>query len=198
MNTKRVALFGGGAVAVIAAGLIYSLGIYPPSSARDGQGAIGERQVYRADQPKDATVTPGVAPVAEQANANLIRKGQIFELQNGVITQMSNGAFAIQLKSGEMLPLNNAQFSHLTSAQLAAMNSNALSANLQRNQIMQLTADKFLFQLNGNQFVAQLRDGMYLQLNSGSFVELKNGAFAQLNGQLMQMTSNQLQSMMKQ
>lgn len=197
MNTKRLALFGGAAV-VIAGGLIYSLGIYPPTSARDGQGAIGERQVYRADQPKDATVTPGAAPVAEQANANLMTKGQIFQLQNGQIMQMSNGAFALQLKSGELLPLNNAQFTQLTSAQLAALSSNALSANLQRNQIMQLSADKFLFQLNGNRFVAQLRDGMFLQLNSGQFVQLRNGAFAEMNGQLMQMSSNQLQSMMKQ
>ena len=66
MNIRRLALFAGAAV-VIAGGLVYTLGIYPPASGRAGQGAIGERQVYRAQQPKDATVTPGTAPVAMQA-----------------------------------------------------------------------------------------------------------------------------------
>ena len=67
MNTKKLALFAG-AVVVVAGGLIYALGIYPPASLRGGEGAIGKRDVYRAEQPADATVTPSAAPVATQVN----------------------------------------------------------------------------------------------------------------------------------
>ena len=68
MNTKKLALCAG-AVVVVAGGLIYSLGIYPPASMRGGEGAIGKRDVYRAEQPADASVNPGAAPVAMQATA---------------------------------------------------------------------------------------------------------------------------------
>ena len=62
MKTK-LSLFGGAAV-VVAGALIYCLGIYPPASKRDTQGAIGQRDVYRDPQAHDAAVTPGSAPVA--------------------------------------------------------------------------------------------------------------------------------------
>lgn len=62
MNKKFV-LFAAGAV-VVAGGLVYILGVYPPASTRDAQGAIGQRQVYRDPQAHDAAVTPGSAPVA--------------------------------------------------------------------------------------------------------------------------------------
>lgn len=189
MNTKRLAIFGGAAL-VVAGALVYSLGIYPPASGRNGQGAIGERQVYRAEQPKDASVTPGTAPVALQASAEQMKKGQIFELKNGQIVQLSNGGFALQFRNGSLLPLNNAQFSHLNNALL----TNALSSELRPNQMMQVSADQFVFQLKGDRFVAQLKDGMYLALANGNFVRLQNGAFSQMNGQLMQLTQSQLQS----
>jgi len=60
---KKLVLFSAGAV-VIACGLIYVLGVYPPASTRDAQGAIGQREVYRDPQAHDAAVTPGSAPVA--------------------------------------------------------------------------------------------------------------------------------------
>jgi len=84
MNSKKLLLFVGSAV-VITGGLIYSLGIFPPSARRDGLGAIGERKVYRAEQPADAAVTPGVAPVALQATVDAMKNHQLPELQNGMI-----------------------------------------------------------------------------------------------------------------
>ena len=99
MNAKKLALFGGAAV-VLAGGLIYSLGIYPPGSGRDGQGAIGERKVYRAEQPADASVTPGAAPVAMAATAESMKNHQVPELQNGQIFQMSNGQM-VQMMNGK-------------------------------------------------------------------------------------------------
>lgn len=192
MNIKKLALFAG-ATLVIAGALVYTLGIYPPASGRAGQGAIGERQVYRAEQPKDASVTPGTAPVAMQATAEQMKKGQIFELKNGQIVQLSNGGFALQLKNGDLRLLNNAQFAHLNNAQYAHLN-NALSAGLQPNQIMQVSADQFVFQFKADRFIAQMKDGMYLQLNSGLFVQLQNGVFSQVNGKLMELNHDQMQA----
>src|SRR5262249_3093718 len=59
---KKFVVFTAGAV-VIAGALVYLLGVYPPASTRDAQGAIGQRAVYR-DASRDASVTPGAAPVA--------------------------------------------------------------------------------------------------------------------------------------
>ena len=82
MNTKKLALFAG-AVIVVAGGLIYTLGIYPPASMRGGEGAIGKRDVYRAEQPADASVNPGAAPVAMQATVDQMKNHKLPELQNG-------------------------------------------------------------------------------------------------------------------
>jgi hypothetical protein len=194
MNTKKLVLFGGAAV-IVAAVLVYSLGIYPPSSARNGQGAIGQRQVYRADQPADASVSPGAAPVAMEAQASQLKKGQIVQLQNGQFMQLSNGGFALRLNNGNLLALNNAQFARLTSAQFARLND-GLTANLQAGQIMKVSADQFVFQMNGDRFVGQLTDGMFLKLNSGLYVGLTSGGFALRDGMLMQLTANQLQANM--
>ena len=54
---KKFVLFSAGAV-VVAGALIYVLGVYPPTSTRDAQGAIGQREVYRDPQARDAAVTP--------------------------------------------------------------------------------------------------------------------------------------------
>ena len=72
MKTK-LALFGAGAV-VVAGALIYCLGIYPPASKRDTQGAIGQRDVYRDAQAHDASVTPGSAPVAASTQSPAAQK----------------------------------------------------------------------------------------------------------------------------
>jgi hypothetical protein len=192
MNTKKLAIFAGAAV-IVAAGLIYSLGIYPAASTRDGQGAIGQRQVYRADQPADASVDPGAAPVAMQADASLLKKGQIVQLQNGQLLQLSNGDFVIKMANGNLFQLSNAQFARLNSAQFARM-SDGLAAHMQNNQMMKVSPDQFVLQLNGNYFVTHLADGKFLQLNSGMYVALTNNGFAQRNGQLLQLTPNQLEA----
>ena len=133
MNAKKLALFGGSAV-VLAGGLIYSLGIYPPGSGRDGQGAIGERKVYRADQPADASVTPGAAPVAMAATAEAMKNQQIPELQNGQIFQMSNGQIVqmmngkfMQLRDGMTFQLMNGGMLQLQSGKLYQMRDGQMS-----------------------------------------------------------------------
>src|SRR6516225_4069482 len=111
MNAKRLVLFGSVAV-IVAGGLIYSLGIYPPASSRDGQGAIGERQVYRAEQPADASVTPGAAPVALTANVAQLKNSRISELKNGQLVQMNgqmyqaNGGQLVALVTGQVYQVN--------------------------------------------------------------------------------------------
>jgi hypothetical protein len=62
MNRKKLMLFGGAAI-VLAGALVFELRIFPPGLGRLGQGAIGQRDVYRAPQAADGSVTPGAAPV---------------------------------------------------------------------------------------------------------------------------------------
>jgi hypothetical protein len=192
MDIRKLALFAGGAV-IVAGGLIYALGIYPPASWRNAHGAIGQRDVYHAEQPADATVTPDDAPVAMQAEANLLKKGQIVQLQNGQLLQLRNGDFMIRMANGNLLQLSNAQFNRLSSTQFARMNE-GMSAHMQDNQMMKVSPDQFVLQMNGNYFVTHLAEGKFLQLNSGMYVALTSNGFAQRNGQLLQLTPNQLQS----
>src|ERR1700722_14782602 len=108
MNTKKLALFAGAAV-IVAAGLIYCLGIYPAASTRDGQGANGQRQVYRADQPADAAVDPGAAPVAvgasaQQMNGHKLQNGQVNQLNDGQLVQLMSGQM-YQVSGGKMVQL---------------------------------------------------------------------------------------------
>jgi hypothetical protein len=72
MSTKKTVLFAGTA-ALVAGCLVYSLRTYPPAASRDAQGAIGQRQIYRADQAKDASVTPGEATVPAQTDLQQAR-----------------------------------------------------------------------------------------------------------------------------
>ena len=192
MNIRKLALFAGGAV-IVAGGVIYSLGIYPPASWRNAHGAIGQRDVYHAEQPVDASVTPDSAPVAMQADASQLKKGEVVQLQNGQLLRMSNGDFAIRMMNGNLLQLSHAQFSRLSSDQFARMNE-GMSAHMQDNQMMKVSPDQFVLRMNGNYFVAHMEDGKFLQLNSGMYVALTSNGFAQRNGQLMQLTPNQLAS----
>ena len=100
MNTKRLALFVGAAL-VAAVALVYLIWLYPPGSSRSGQGAIGNRNVYRAEQPADASVTSGAAPVVVQATLEKIKNHQIPELQNGQMFTLSNG-YAYSLNNGQI------------------------------------------------------------------------------------------------
>src|SRR5258707_10616344 len=88
---KKLLIFAGGAI-VIAGALVYVLGIYPPVSGRDGQGAIGQRQVYRDGQPRDAAVTPGAAPVAAKTRtaAEIKKMHEIStKLASGFVSQVA-------------------------------------------------------------------------------------------------------------
>jgi hypothetical protein len=192
MNIRKLALFAGGAV-ILAGGLVYSLGIYPPASWRNAHGAIGQRDVYHADQPADAAVTPDAAPVAMQAEASLLKNGQIVQLQNGQLLQLRNGDFMLRMANGNLLQLSHAQFNRLSTAQFARMND-GLAAHMQDNQILKVSPDQFVLRLNGNYFATHMAEGKFLQLNSGMYVALTSNGFAQRNGQLLQLTPNQLES----
>jgi len=127
------------------------------------------------------------------ADASLLKKGQIVQLQNGQILQMSNGNFEIRMANGVLLRLSNTQFSRLSSAQFAKM-SDGLSAHMLSNQMMKVSPDQFALELNGNYFLAHMEAGQFLQLNSGMYVALTSNGFAQRNGQMLQLTPNQLES----
>jgi len=203
MNAKRLALFGGTAV-VLAGGLIYSLGIYPPASGRDGQGAIGERKVYRAEQPSDASVTPGAAPVAMTATAEAMKNHQIPELQNGQIFQLSNGQMfqlrdgqLMQLKDGQMLQLKTGQMLQLQNGRLYQVKDGQMH-ELATGGMYQLRSGQMM-QLQNGQLIHQLSNGQMFQLKSGQMLQLNNGQLYQMNnGQLYQLNSGQLQAMFKQ
>lgn len=109
MNTKKLALFGASAV-VLGAGLVYALGIFPPAAGRDGQGAIGQRTVYHAAQPADASVNPNNAPVA--ATPEQLKDGQVVTPQNGQLNdgikmQMQNDGMKMQMQNNGMQTQNN-------------------------------------------------------------------------------------------
>ena len=89
---KKFVLFSAAAV-VVAGGLVYVLGVYPPASTRDAQGAIGQRQVYRDPQAHDAAVTPGSAPVA----ASTLTTAQAKRIEE-IASQLVSG-FTTNLKS---------------------------------------------------------------------------------------------------
>jgi len=201
MNRNKLLLFVGSAV-VVAGGLIYSLGIYPPSAARDGQGAIGERKVYRAELAADAAVTPGVAPVAMQATIETMKNHQLPELQNGMVFQLKSGemyqlnngqllalqnGYVFKLKNGNMLQLQNGQLYQLNAGQLLAI-KNGMSFQLQSGQMLQIQNGQLLALKNGQMF--QLSNGQMFQLNNGQLFQLNNGMLYQLN-------TGQIQAAMK-
>jgi hypothetical protein len=90
---KKFVLFSAAAV-VIAGGLIYILGVYPPASTKDTQGAIGQREVYRDARAHDAAVTPGSAPVA----ASTLTPAQTKRIQE--ISSQIATAFVLAFKDG--------------------------------------------------------------------------------------------------
>ena len=71
MNTKKLVFFTGAAGVVAAAWYMCSALSTPRQPRREG--AIGQRQVYRQDQAKDAAVNPGDAPVAAKAEVQQVR-----------------------------------------------------------------------------------------------------------------------------
>ena len=161
MNIKKLALFAGGLV-VIAGGLDYALGIYPLASLRGGEGAIGKRDVYRADQPADAAVTPGAAPVAMQATADGAKDGKLPELKDGAFFQLSDG---------QMYQLNNGQLIHMMNGQMM---------RLFNGQMLQLQNGQIKLQMNNGQLV-QLNNGQMYQLSNGQFFRMSDGQMHQMD-----------------
>jgi hypothetical protein len=200
MNAKKLALFGGSAV-IVAGGLLYALGVYPPASGRAGQGAIGQRQVYRAEQPADASVTPGAAPVAMEATAEQLKNqptlqnGQIFQLNTGQLYQLNNGQL-LQMKNGQMLALRNGQMLQLQNGQFYLMRNGQMLA-LRNGQMYQLSTGQMLQMRNGQMLA--LRNGQMLALRNGQMLALRNGQLlAMKNGQMLALNTGQIQAMMKQ
>lgn len=176
MNTKKLAIFGASAV-VLAGVLVYALGIYPPASGRDGRGAIGQRNVYRAEQPADASVDPNDAPVAtadQLKNAITLQNGQMVQLSNGMMYQVQNGQM-VALQNGMTYQLNGGQMVALQNGQLYAMNN---------GQIMhQLNSGQFVHQLNSGQVVALQNGMMFKMMNNGQMLALQNNIQNGLNRQ---------------
>jgi hypothetical protein len=168
MNTKKLVLFGTSAV-VLAGILVYALGIYPPASGRDGRGAIGQRNVYRAEQATDATVNPNDAPVA---TADELKSGQVVNLENGQMFQMNNG-LRYQLQNGQMVALQNGMTYRMNDGQMVQMRNGELYSQMSNGQFMHhLNSGQFMHQLNNGQMVAL--NGMMFKLNNGQMLALRN------------------------
>jgi hypothetical protein len=181
MNTKKLVIFGSSAV-VLAGVLVYALGIYPPASGRDGRGAIGQRNVYRADQPADASVNPNDAPVA---TADELKSGQVVSLQDGMIYRMSDGQM-FQLQNGQMMRLQDGMVYHLNSGEMIKLNG---------GMVERMTNGQFVRQMNNNQFVHQLNSGQMVALNGFIFKMMNNGQFVRQMS-VNQMQQNQLRDQM--
>jgi hypothetical protein len=166
MNAKKVALFGTSGV-VLAGALVYALGIYPPASSRDGQGAIGKRDVYRAEQPADANVNPDAAPVATDANAKDVKNAP--ELQDGQVVALQSGQM-LALQNGQMLAVKNGQIVGLQNGQMFRL-QNGQMFRLQNGQILRLQNGQLLAlrnQMNSGNFAREMNS---TQMNSGNFAK---------------------------
>jgi hypothetical protein len=135
MNTKKMVLFGGAAV-LVGGAVVYLLGVFPPGLSRVGLGAIGKRQVYRAEQPADATVNPGSAPVAVQATLQKIKNHQIPIMQNGQMFIVNNG-YSYFYMNGSLVGLTAAQANSLQTGHVVAFQNG--SAMLQSGLVTFLT-----------------------------------------------------------
>ena len=135
MNTKKLALFAG-TVIVVAGGLIYTLGIYPPASMRGGEGAIGKRDVYRAEQPADASVNPGAAPVATQTNPQPIQTNNDQMHADQMHADQMNSNMTRQMNSNMNDKMNSNMTRQMNSNMNDKMNSN-MSSQMQSNMHQQ-------------------------------------------------------------
>jgi hypothetical protein len=178
MKAKKLVLFGG-AVVVVAGGLVYLLGIYPPASSRDGQGAIGQRQVYRAQQPADASVTQGAAPVAMTANAAKMKNSPISQLKNGQLVKMNGQLY--QVNAGQLVALADG-IMYNVNGQMLQLNNGVL---YQMNGIV--------YQLNDN--LVTLMNGEMYQLND-QMVQLNDGILEHISSDMNQKMSDQLKDQM--
>jgi hypothetical protein len=168
MNTKKLALFGASAV-VLAGVLVYALGIYPPASGRDGRGAIGQRDVYHAAQPADASVNPDNAPVA--ATADQLKDEQVVTLQDGQMFQLSNG-LRYQIQNGQMVALRDGMIYRMSDGQMVQFR-NGMLYQMQNGRMMhELNSGQMLAIKNGQ--IVALQNGMRFQMTNGQMLALKN------------------------
>lgn len=167
MNIKKLAIFGASAV-VLAGVLVYALGIYPPASGRDGRGAIGQRDVYHAEQAADASVNPNDAPVAtadQLKNAVTLQNGQMFQLSNGIRYQVQNGQMAA-LRDGVTYQLNTGQMVQFRNGMLYQMNNGEI--------MRQLNTGELVHQLAVGQVVALQNGIVFKMMNNGQMLALRN------------------------
>lgn len=163
MNAKKLVLIGSSAV-VLAGVLVYALGIYPPASGRDGRGAIGQRDVYHAAQPADASVNPNDAPVATAD-----------ELKN-----------AVNLENGQMYQLSNGQMYQVQNSQMVALRD-GMKVQMRDGMVVQFR-DGFLYGMSSGGFVRLLKTGDFVRnLNVGQVVAMQNGMVLRMmsNGQML-------------
>ena len=167
MNTKRLAIFGA-SVVVLAGVLVYALGIYPPASGRDGRGAIGQRNVYHADQAADASVNPNDAPVAtadQLKTAVTLENGQMAQLSNGMMYQVQNGNL-VALQSGMTYQLKDGMMVQFRNGMLYQMNHGEI--------MRQLNTGELVHQLAVGQVVALQSGMMFKMMNNGQMFALRN------------------------
>ena len=181
MNAKKMAIFGA-SVVVLGGGLVYALGIFPPASSRDGRGTIGQRDVYRAEQPADANVNPGDAPVA--ATAEQLKNEQVVTLQNGQMFQLSNGMM-YQIQNGQMVALQNGMTFQLSNGQMAKLeNGIVYQLNSGQMQRLNMNSGQMLAVKNGQ--ILALQNGVRFQMNNGQMQRLSMNSNQMSNGQLRQ------------
>lgn len=169
MNTKKVALIGASTV-VLAGALVYALGIYPPASGRDGRGAIGQRNVYRADQPADASVNPNDAPVA---TADQLKNQQVVTLQNGQLFQMINGQM-YQVQNSQMVAVQDGLVYRMNNGIMVRMQNGALYRMEGGQFVQRLNSDQFVVHQMANGQVVALQNGVRFQVSNGQMLALKN------------------------
>jgi hypothetical protein len=188
MNTKKLAIFGTSAV-VLAGILVYALGIYPPASGRDGRGAIGQRDVYRADQAADASVNPNDAPVA---TADQLKSGNVVNLQNGQMFQLNGQMY--QLQGEKMVAMQTGAMYRLADGQMVQLRADGLYAQLNGKFSERLSADQFAQHFQTGQIVSA--NGLKYQLSDNRMLALKNEMSDRMKDDRMkdEMTRDQMQN----
>jgi hypothetical protein len=208
---KKLVLFSAGAV-VIAGGLVYILGVYPPASTRDAQGAIGQRQVYRDPQASDAAVTPGSAPVAAstltpaqtkkmEEISSQIAMGFISNLKNDLDANLHSQLIALLAHSDLKPDLTAEVASNLSeqfSAQFLAAMQQQLMAAVQADLVQAVTAQGLKWELSSamqQQIVAQITSSAAANFNANLTSQLSQGLY---NGIHANLTSNLSSGMISQ
>jgi transcriptional regulatory protein LevR len=189
---KQFVWFGAGAV-VVAGALIYALGVYPPASKREGQGAIGQRDVYRDPQAHDAAVTPGSAPVAASTLTAADTK-RIEEISN----QLAAG-FSSKLKLEMIRPFRADLAAQMARVEMdAAMRAN-LASEMSRNftdqfavAMEQQLAAQFRVDLMSRAMVP--KSDMSVEMLNRLTTQMASEAAVQFNSEMRVQMANQLAS----